>query len=197
KYDHANCIREINLLSDWFLPAVAGEDAARLGKEFTAIWERILKANPLHEDVVVLRDYHADNLLWLPEREGTDRVGLLDFQDALIGDAAYDLVSLLEDARRDVSPETVEAVLAHYIAVSGCDSGRLRKAYALLGAQRNAKIIGIFVRLGVRDGKKHYTGYLPRVWGHFLHDIQHPSLAELKAWVEANIKPEWQTAITL
>src|SRR5690606_13073038 len=138
------------------------------------------------------RDYHADNLLWLAGRPGAQRVGLLDFQDALVGHGAYDLVSLLEDARRDVLPETVDACLAHYLNVTGEDAGEFRGMYALLGAQRNAKIIGIFCRLGLRDGKRDYTKYLPRVWKHFHHDLMHPWMAPLRLFVREHIKPEWQ-----
>lgn len=198
-YDQAPLMREITLFSDWFLPAAlgAGKKTEALGEEFKAIWRRILHQHTLQNDVVVLRDYHADNLLWLPERKGTNKVGLLDFQDALIGHAAYDLVSLLEDARRDVLDATVASALEHYIAISGCSRADLLSAYALLGAQRNAKIIGIFVRLGVRDGKKHYTHYLPRVWKHFLHDLQHPWLKELRDWVDAHIPDHVRGAISL
>lgn len=199
-YDHAVLMREVALFSDWFLPAVMGQSAQTeaLGKEFLALWDSLLKAYPPAQDVAVLRDYHADNLLWLPERDGIRRVGQLDFQDALIGHAAYDLVSLLEDARRDVSSVTVQAAIAHYLAmVQEHDVESFHAYYALLGAQRNAKIIGIFVRLGVRDGKKHYTHYLPRVWRHFLHDLQHPWLTPVRDWVARNIKPEWQGAISL
>lgn len=198
-YDHAVLMREASLFSDWYLPAVMGrgEETQQRANEFKALWEEILAQNPLAGDVAVLRDYHADNLLWLPERAGTKRVGLLDFQDALIGHAAYDLVSLLEDARRDVLPQTVEAALTHYCVLTNANSNELKAAYALLGAQRQAKIIGIFVRLGVRDGKLHYTRYLPRVWGHFLHDLRHPALASLRQWVEAHILPEWRGEIAL
>lgn len=198
-YDFDALMREVTLFSGWYLPAVAGgkEAAAPLASEFLAIWEAILQRHQLSNDVVVLRDYHADNLLWLPQRKGTQRVGLLDFQDALIGHPAYDLVSLLEDARRDVAAQTVESALSHYVELSGCDREELMAAYALLGAQRNAKIIGIFVRLGVRDGKTHYTRYLPRVWQHFERDLQHPALHPLREWVERHIPATWRGAITL
>lgn len=198
-YDFAPLMREIELFADWYLPAVMGkgEDTIQRAAEFKALWADILQRHSLSHDVVVMRDYHADNLLWLPQREGTKRVGLLDFQDALIGHAAYDLVSLLEDARRDVAAATVADALAHYITLSGCDREELMTAYALLGAQRNAKIIGIFVRLGVRDGKTHYTRYLPRVWAHFEHDLQHPALASLRDWVDTHIPAAWRGAISL
>lgn len=198
-YDHAALMREIALFTDWYLPAVMKEDAALDTRraEFTRLWDALLRQHPLATDVVVLRDYHADNLLWLADRQGVKRVGQLDFQDALLGHAAYDLVSLLEDARRDVRPQTVQAALDHYCTLTGCDREELMAAYAVLGAQRQAKIIGIFVRLGVRDGKTHYTNYLPRVWGHFEHDLSHPLLADIRAWVDAHILQAWRGAITV
>lgn len=198
-YNYAALMREIELFADWYLPAVMGKNATTEARaaEFKALWASLLQQHPLQNDVVVLRDYHADNLLWLPERAGTKRVGQLDFQDALIGHAAYDLVSLLEDARRDVRPETVESALTHYCQKSGANRDELMAAYALLGAQRQAKIIGIFVRLGVRDGKKHYTNFLPRVWAHFEHDLSHPLLADIRRWVDAHIPQEWRGAISL
>lgn len=198
-YDHATLLREANLFSEWYLPAVMGNNVhtRSLGEEFISLWDALLTAHVPSKEVVVLRDYHADNLLWLPERSGIQRVGLLDFQDALIGHPAYDIVSLLEDARRDVSDVTIDAVIDHYLAISGAKEGDFRAFYALLGAQRNAKIIGIFVRLAVRDGKKHYINYLPRVWHHFLEDLQHPWLSPIKDWVERHIKHEWQGIIKL
>lgn len=198
-YDFAALMREIELFSDWYLPAVMGGNETTLQRaaEFKALWADVLQRHAPAKNVVVLRDYHADNLLWLPQREGNKRVGLLDFQDALLGHAAYDLVSLLEDARRDVRPATVEAALNHYCSITHADRSELMAAYALLGAQRQAKIIGIFVRLGVRDGKTHYTDYLPRVWRHFEHDLKHPLLADIRAWVDAHIAPQWRGAITL
>lgn len=198
-YDHAALMREIALFTDWYLPAVMEGDPALDTRraEFTQLWDSLLRQHPPATEVAVLRDYHADNLLWLADREGTKRVGQLDFQDALLGHAAYDLVSLLEDARRDVRPQTVQAALGHYCRLTGCDREELMAAYALLGAQRQAKIIGIFVRLGVRDGKTHYTHYLPRVWGHLAHDLAHPLLADIRDWTEAHIPQAWRGAISL
>ncbi len=135
-------------------------------------------------DVLVLRDYHAENLLWLPDRAGDARVGLLDYQDALAGHAAYDLVSLLEDARRDTTAELRAAMVA---GISPPDPNSTptpsAPAYAILGAQRNLKIIGIFARLARRDGKPRYLGLIPRVWRHLQRDLDHPSLARLGAWI--------------
>lgn len=191
-------LAETDLFADWFLPAVMpNRNISSLQGEFKAIWEALWQANPLQNHVPVLRDYHADNLLWLPGRKGVKRVGLLDFQDALIGHGAYDLVSLLEDARRDVLPDTVDGCLQYYLQETGVNRKEFEAAYALLGAQRNAKIIGIFVRLGVRDGKPHYTKYLPRVWRHFEHDLQHPLLQPMREWLDLHIKPQWRGAISL
>lgn len=139
--------------------------------------------------VLVQRDYHAENLLWLPDREGLARVGLLDFQDALAGHRSYDLVSLLEDARRDVPAALQTAMLARYIAATGVDAEDFHRAYALLGAQRNLRILGVFARLSLHYGKPHYADLIPRVWGHLQHDLAHPDLAGLKDTVARNLPP--------
>ena len=147
-------------------------------------WDEVLA--PILADprkVTVLRDYHAENLMLVP---GKSDMGLLDFQDALAGHPAYDLVSLLQDARRDV-PEAVEArMLLHYKAATGAGAD-FEDAYWVLGAQRNAKIIGIFTRLWQRDGKPRYPTLCPRVWGYLERDLAQPVLAPVKAWFDANI----------
>ena len=130
--------------------------------------------------VTVLRDYHAENLIWLPEREGARRAGLLDFQDAWIGHRAYDLVSLLQDARRDVSEETAAACMRHYLDGSGLDAERFEAACAVLGAQRNLRILGVFARLAVTRGNPRYIDLVPRVWHHLERDLAHPALAEVR-----------------
>ncbi len=129
--------------------------------------------------VVILRDFHAENLLWLPDRPDVARVGVLDFQDALLGHPAYDLVSILQDARRDVAPETEAEMIAHYITETDTDPAAFRTAYAVLGAQRNLRILGIFVRLCLRDGKAQYVNYIPRVWGYLQRNLDRPDLADL------------------
>ena len=136
---------------------------------------------------LVLRDYHAENLLWLPDRDGVKNVGLLDFQDALIGHPAYDLVSLLEDARRDTDPELRSAMIRRYLSLTGLDQTDFHRAYAVLGAQRNLKIIGIFTRLWIRDGKPVYLDKIPRVWDHVQRDLAHPDLVELKNWIARHV----------
>lgn len=187
-YDQDLYLRELLLFADWYMPAALGRVLSAAERaEFVALWTEILGTLDEGRPVMVLRDYHADNLMWLPGR-GTDavrRVGLLDFQDAVRGHAAYDLVSLLEDARRDVAPEIAADMIERYLAQApaGDDPAAFRRAYAILGAQRNMKIIGIFTRLFARDGKAHYLSLLPRVWRHLAHDLAHPALAPLREWV--------------
>ncbi|MBK1636151.1 aminoglycoside phosphotransferase family protein [Rhodovulum adriaticum] len=167
---------------DWYLPAL-GRPAPAGAKQAFAAAIRAQLARHAPPSVLVLRDYHAENLIWLPSRTGTARVGLLDFQDAMVGHPAYDLVSLLEDARRDVPPPLQAHMLDRYIAASGADAGAFRRAYALLGAQRNLRILGVFARLCLRDGKPSYLPLMPRVWGHLMHDLSHPALAGLRSLV--------------
>jgi aminoglycoside/choline kinase family phosphotransferase len=140
----------------------------------------------------VLRDYHSPNLLWLPQRDGIARIGLVDFQDALIGPAAYDVASLLQDARVDV-PETMEMnLLGRYVRARlshdrGFDTGGFTLLYATLAAQRATKILGIFARLQRRDGKPQYLRHIPRLWGYLQRSLAHPALAGLKGWYAANV----------
>ncbi len=187
-YDLAAYLRETDLVCDWYLPAttkaaVLPDVVKTYRREISAACKAIQNPAP----VLVLRDYHAENLLWLPEREAVKRVGLLDFQDALIGHPAYDLLSLLEDARRD-TPLSLQADMKRYfIEQSGLHETTFNADFATLGAQRNLKIIGIFARLCVRDAKPHYIDMIPRVWAHLQHDLSHPKLAGLKAWVEHNM----------
>lgn len=179
--------REAKLFVDWFVPARGLYVDSR---SWNNAWEEAL--SPLlgrqRPGVTVLRDYHAENVMLLG---GLDKQGLLDFQDALVGHAAYDLVSLLQDARRDVSPELEAKMLDYYLAQSGLnDAGGgddFRADYARLGAQRNAKIVGIFVRLWKRDGKPRYLDYIPRVWAAMERDLAHPALAPVAAWFATNI----------
>lgn len=190
--------REASLLAEWFLPLVMGGDRAkRVGPEFMVAMLAALKASDLTPRVLVHRDYHADNLFWLAKRNpAIARVGMLDFQDAVLGRPAYDLVSLLEDARRDVSPAVVEASLRRYAQATGENHQALLAEFALYGAQRNAKILGIFARLRLRDGKPRYLSLIPRVWAHFMHDISHPSLGSLKHWAKENFTDEDIAVIT-
>lgn len=185
-YDHALLMREVMLMAEWMLPEILSKEALPdAAQGWQAMWQGLLAEADLTPEVVVHRDYHADNLFLLDERFGMRAVGMLDFQDAVLGRAAYDLVSLLKDARRDVAGEVAEAALGHYIRETKADKERFLMEYALFGAQRNAKILGIFTRLFRRDGKPRYLAMMPRVWAHFKNDIAHPRLAPVKAWMEA------------
>ena len=183
RYDGAVLDREAALFTGWWLPAVAPVSPG-MAADYAGLVAGATAPVAAARDVLVLRDYHAENLLWLPGRAGDARIGLLDYQDALAGHAAYDLVSLLEDARRDTTAELRRAMVGRYLAARPeLDPEAFRAAYATLGAQRNLKIIGIFARLARRDGKPRYLALIPRVWAHLQRDLAHPSLARLAAWI--------------
>jgi aminoglycoside/choline kinase family phosphotransferase len=184
-YDDAAMEREVLLFTQWYAPALAMtvEEAGYLSA-WRSAWAELL---PVVEQmpVMVLRDYHADNLMVLPGRR---ELGLLDFQDALAGHAAYDLVSLLQDARRDVPASLEEAMLDRYIAAANVqDRETFRAHYEVLGAQRNTKILGIFTRLWKRDGKPHYLPLQPRVWSYLERNLAHPALKPVRQWFESNV----------
>lgn len=182
-YDRAELQREAALLTEWYCPAIgAAVDEAG----YVAAWDEVLGHALADTPVTVLRDYHAENLMLVGAER---RLGLLDFQDALAGHPAYDLVSLLQDARRDVEPSVEEAMLTRYMASTGEGDAFLR-AYHVLGAQRNAKIVGIFTRLWKRDGKARYPALLPRVWAYLERDLSQPVLAPVARWFDANLPPE-------
>jgi aminoglycoside/choline kinase family phosphotransferase len=185
QYSLAEYQREAKLFVDWYCPA---QGLYADGRRWTDAWEEVL--GPLlsrqRPGVTVLRDYHAENIML---DGGLEKQGLLDFQDALVGHAAYDLVSLLQDARRDVDPALESAMLDYYIAQSGADA-TFAGDYARLGAQRNAKIVGIFVRLWKRDGKPRYLEYIPRVWAQLERDLAHPALAPVARWFDAHVPAE-------
>ncbi len=190
-YDREVYQREAGLITEWYCPAAGiGADEAA----YRAAWDEVL---PLAERdaapvVTVLRDYHAENIMLIEGRESAHNLGLLDFQDALAGHPAYDLVSLLQDARRDVSPDLEARMLALYKELAKPGEG-FDAAYAVLGAQRNAKIIGIFTRLWKRDGKPRYLAFLPRMWALLERDLAHPALAPVAQWFERTIPPEVRT----
>ncbi|MEQ9260209.1 MAG: phosphotransferase [Roseovarius sp.] len=182
---------------EWYCSGATGTRNERLLEALCAEIEPVLAQHAGDADVLVQRDYHAENLLWLPRRDGVARVGLLDFQDAMSGHRAYDLVSLLEDARRDVSPDVADAMRARYIAAAGQDAESFTAAFHVLGAQRNLRIIGVFARLCIRDGKAHYVDLIPRVWAHLQHDLTHPALAAIRALVETFPEPGPETLTRL
>jgi hypothetical protein len=163
-------------------------------KDYVALWRPLLEQASVADNTLILRDYHSPNLMWVPERQGLQQVGILDFQDALLGPAAYDLVSLLQDARLDV-PEPLEAKLfARYCAARSASdpqfsSDQFGVLYATLGAQRNSKILGIFARLAKRDGKRGYLAHIPRVARYLERNLAHPTLAALRAWYARELPP--------
>ena len=174
--------REARLFTEWYCPAQGlSVDAAG----YDRAWEQVLSDVLVRQRgaVCVMRDYHSENIMLLGSLE---KQGLLDFQDALAGHKAYDLVSLLQDARRDVSIELEAAMFDYYVSKTGADADFLGD-YARLGAQRNAKIVGIFVRLWRRDGKPRYLDYIPRVWALLERDLTHPALEPVARWFDANI----------
>ena len=187
-YDETALVAETDLMTEWFLPHALGREAtAEEVAEHRALWRKAIASARDGAPVFVHRDYHAQNLIWLPQRKGVARVGLIDFQDAVAGARSYDLISLIEDARRDVAPEIAQAATKRYLAATGLDEETYRAQMAVMAAQRNAKIAGIFARLNKRDGKPRYLSYLPRVWGYLNRDLEHPALAPLKSWYDKTI----------
>ena len=176
---------ELELFTDWYCPALGiAPDLAG----WEAAWTEVLA--PVDGDrlgpVTVLRDYHAENIMLVAGRHGMAHLGLLDFQDAVAGHPAYDLVSVLEDARRDVSPSVERAMLDRYIGATG-QGDAFEHAYWALAAQRNTRILGVFTRLWKRDNKPGYRKFQPRMWGLLERDLTHPELAPVRAWFDANI----------
>jgi tRNA threonylcarbamoyl adenosine modification protein YjeE len=180
---------EVELLPDWYWPAMHGRPSpADAREEFMAAWRPLFARLSEQPRGWVLRDFHSPNLVWLPERDGPRRAGLLDFQDALVGSLAYDLVSLLQDARVDVPAALEDELLAYYLdrrsAEPAFDADAFRFAYAALGVQRNTKILGIFARLAMRDGKRTYLRHIPRLWRYLARGLAHPDLAALALWFD-------------
>jgi aminoglycoside/choline kinase family phosphotransferase len=154
-------------------------------------WRPILERAAAGAAAFTHRDYHAENLLWLPDRDGVARVGLIDFQDCVLAHPSWDLHSLLQDARRDVSPTLEAAALDHYFALRpGVDREAFMTDYAALAALNEARILGIFSRLVVRDGKPKYAAFMPRMWRHLARNLAHPELSAVQAWIEAYIPAE-------
>jgi hypothetical protein len=186
-YDLEALLIEAELILDWYLPRLDAAVSADARALFRALWSEALEPALEAPPTWVLRDFHSPNLLWLSRHKRLARLGILDFQDALIGPAAYDLASLLQDARVDV-PETTEvALLGRYLrrrsaADPSFDGAEFIKIYVTLAAQRASKILGIFARLDRRDGKPQYLRHMPRIWGYLQRSLAHPALAQLNAW---------------
>ena len=150
------------------------------------MYKRQLQETLKQDTTLVLRDYHAENLMWLPDRSDNRRVGLLDYQDALAGNPAYDIASLLKDARREVPKKLQEELIKYFLKKTNLDHAVFSRDYSILSAQRNLKIIGIFSRLSIRDNKSSYLDLIPRVWKNLQDDLKHPSLNELSEFIKIN-----------
>lgn len=189
-YSGEALIEAAMLLPEWYLPAASGTAmTSEHAGSYRAAWRACLANLPVTAPALLLRDFHKDNLLWLPDRPGVRACGLLDFQDAQQGHPSYDLASLIEDARRDVSPDVHAACLARYLAATGLDGRDFGTGFALMAAQRHARVIGLFIRLLKRDGKPEYLPHLPRVWRLFERALRHEALEPLAAWVDRLLPP--------
>ncbi|HWZ36860.1 MAG TPA: tRNA (adenosine(37)-N6)-threonylcarbamoyltransferase complex ATPase subunit type 1 TsaE [Bradyrhizobium sp.] len=185
---------EIGLMLEWYLPDRGVTPSDQLRAEFMTMWREILQKPAFAAKTWVLRDFHSPNLIWLADRAGIARVGILDFQDAVLGPGAYDVVSLLQDARIDVPEMTELSLFSRYIkarraADAGFDAAEFATLYAILSAQRNTRLLGTFARLNRRDGKPQYLRHQPRIWAYLNRSLAHPSLAPLKDWYAANVPP--------
>jgi tRNA threonylcarbamoyl adenosine modification protein YjeE len=193
-YDLAAFLVEAELLLDWYLPRLDVMVRDDMRAEFRSLWSELLRPAIDAPPTWVLRDFHSPNLLWRPERQGVARLGILDFQDAVMGPPAYDLASLLQDARVDIGELIELSLLSRYIrsrlAVDAAfDGASFIKLYVTLAAQRASKILGIFARLDRRDGKPQYLRHMPRIWGYLQRSLAHPSLASLHAWYLHHVPP--------
>jgi tRNA threonylcarbamoyl adenosine modification protein YjeE len=194
-FDTAAMLVEVGLMLEWYLPDRGVELSENLRAEFVTMWRDLLsRPAAAASKTWVLRDFHSPNLIWLGERSELARVGIIDFQDTVLGPAAYDLVSLLQDARIDV-PELVElSLLTRYIkarraADPGFDPAEFAELYAVMSAQRNTRLLGTFARLNRRDGKPQYLRHQPRIWTYLGRSLDHPLLARVREWYGANVPP--------
>ena len=196
QYDDDRFVAEAALLTEWYVPRVLGAPvAAATAHEYGYLWRVTLRKARDVPEALVLRDYHVDNLMRIEGRAGITACGLLDFQDAVRGPATYDLVSLVEDARRDISPGVAQAARQRYLATfPGLDREAFDRSMAILGAQRHAKVIGIFTRLCVRDGKPAYLAHIPRLWRLLEAACAHSALAPIRAWLDTHVPPECRVA---
>jgi N-acetylmuramate 1-kinase len=193
-FDIEALLVEIGLMLEWYLPDRGVETSGEMRAEFAAMWRNLLEKPVAAAKTWVLRDFHSPNLIWLGERTGIAQVGVIDFQDAVLGPAAYDLVSLLQDARIDV-PEALElALLTRYIKARltsdpNFDPAVFAEHYAIMSAQRNTRLLGTFARLNRRDGKPHYLRHQPRIWTYLSRSLAHPALSPVRQWYAANVPP--------
>ncbi|MDW4498092.1 phosphotransferase [Sulfitobacter sp. D35] len=188
RLDAATCADLAAAIFEWYHTGSEAETSA-LAAEFRERFENLCQPLDTVAPVLMLRDYHAENLIWLPERAGVARVGLLDFQDAMLAHPAYDLVSILQDARRDVPPALETHSLDRFLAATGHDRAAFGEAYATLGLQRQLRILGVFARLSRRDGKARYIDFVPRVWALAQRNLAHPALSGIASFLADTLPP--------
>jgi tRNA threonylcarbamoyl adenosine modification protein YjeE len=181
---------ETSLLLDWYLPHIRGEETKDTEKKtFFAVWDQLIEKLDDVETGLLLRDFHSPNIIWQAEKTGIQRVGIIDFQDAMIGPTAYDLASIVQDARVTISPDMQARLVEHYLDIRrqnpAFDEKAFLKAFAIMAAQRNCKLVGIWVRLMTRDGKPHYMKHMPRTFSYLRSALEHPDLMLLRDWFES------------
>ncbi|WP_299045147.1 phosphotransferase [uncultured Tateyamaria sp.] len=187
RYDAAVMTDVACLAFDWYQRGAVGSVDAGARAGFSSAMQEALAGLDATDPVLIQRDYHAENLIWLPDRVGPERVGLLDYQDAMLGHPAYDLVSVLQDARRDVSPDLARQMVDRYLTATAHDAGAFEKACALLGVQRNLRILGVFARLSLAYGKPSYVDLVPRVWNHLDKGLDHPAATTIAPLVRGHL----------
>ena len=188
-YDRQTMIDESLLMPDWYYPAIRGSHiSTRIRQDYIDAWHQVLNHLPAFEPTLVLRDFHIDNLIQVNRDGNTSQCGLLDFQDAVIGSPAYDLMSLLEDARRDITPESVDSMLLHYLtSMPDTHPDLFMNSYHILGLQRHCKVAGIFTRLATRDAKPAYREHLPRVLKFISLRLGHPLIMPVREWFDHHL----------
>jgi tRNA threonylcarbamoyl adenosine modification protein YjeE len=193
-FDTEALLIEIGLMPEWYLPDRNAPLSEAARADFFAMWRELLRKPLVAPKTWIIRDYHSPNLIWLADRTGIARVGVIDFQDTVLGPHSYDVVSLLQDARIDV-PEALElTLLSRYIKArrtedASFDPAGFAELYAIMSAQRNTRLLGTFARLNRRDGKPHYLRHQPRIWTYLQRSLAHPALGSLRNWYLANVPP--------
>jgi tRNA threonylcarbamoyl adenosine modification protein YjeE len=193
-FDIEAMLIEVSLLLDWYCPDKGVEVSAEMREAFFALWRKLLGVALAVPATWVIRDYHSPNLIWLTDRDGLGRVGVIDFQDAVLGPPAYDVVSLAQDARVDMSEALEIALISRYVRGRRSDDPSFDPAafaasYAMMSAQRNTRLLGVFSRLNRRDGKPQYLAHQPRIWSYLQRALAHPALADVRTWFEAHVPP--------
>lgn len=192
-YDELTLLKEVNLLIEWFYPTIFGEQInEKLRAEYVSIWKDLISRVDQTDKVLVLRDYHADNLIYLKDKNGINKVGLLDFQDAVIGSPLYDLVSLLEDSRILVKKNIIDEMIKRFLNNTNIVKSNFIRDYSIFAAQRHSKVIGIFTRLYKRDKKSNYLKFIPYTWDLLEKSLANLPSSDLSFWLNKNIPPEFR-----